>query len=227
MKLAIIGDFNPANGTHIATDDALAHSANLLSISPEIRWVPTETILDDFDNIAAYYDSFLISPGSPYRDMNAVLEIIRYARTNNKPVLGTCGGFQHMAIEFARNVLHIDDAEHAETSPYASRLIVSPLTCNLKGDPLEITITDEDSQTWRIYNSRKIAERYYCNFGLNPEYQEDLNKAGFRIVASDATNEARILELRGHRFFIATLFVPQTGSTAQAPHKLITAFLSA
>jgi len=157
--------------------------------------------------------------------MQGVLKIIEYARLNRIPTLGTCGGFQHMVIEFARNVLGIADAEHAETSPYSSKLVINPLTCNLKGEPLPIEIADDYSLASASYKSDTVIENYYCNFGLNPVYQQQLEDAGFAITGTDAHKEARILELKAHPFFVATLFVPQANSTADRPHPLITTFV--
>jgi CTP synthase (UTP-ammonia lyase) len=105
--------------------------------------------------------------------------------------------------------------------------VINPLTCSLKGQPLHIEITDKDSLVYSIFNSNTISENYYCNFGLNPEYQEQIHKAGFNMVASDKQKEARIMELKGHPFFVATLFVPQVNSSYEKPHPLITALLHA
>ena len=46
-----------------------------------------------------------------------------------------------------------------------------------------------------------------------------------QVVGSDKEGEIRILELRDHLFFVATLFVPQTRSLADRPHPLVTAFI--
>jgi CTP synthase (UTP-ammonia lyase) len=243
MKLAIIGDFKKENATHRATNAAIGHSLEAMNSGMEVHWVATDSILDEFQRITGEYQGFLVSPGSPYASMEGVLEIIRYARENDIPVLGTCGGFQHMVIEFARNVADIKDAAHAETDPYASRLVINPLTCSLAGQTLEIRIRDKSSITYALLRSTlhngipgdlrsdlrgdTITENYYCNFGLNPEYQEAIDQKGFRVVATDAQGEARILELKTHYFFIGTLFVPQTRSTPEAPHPLVTGFLRA
>src|ERR1700733_9343232 len=136
MKLAIIGDFNPSSATHIATNSAIQHSKKYLKAELDVEWVPTDAILADIAGIANRYQGFWIAPGSPYKSMTGALEIIKYARMNNIPTLGTCGGFQHMAIAFARNVLGVTDAEHAEYDPYASKLVVTPLSCSLVGKKL-------------------------------------------------------------------------------------------
>jgi CTP synthase (UTP-ammonia lyase) len=227
MKLAIIGDFNPSSPTHMATNDGIAHSTKMMGVNLMREWVPTDAIADNFDAVVSTYDGFWIAPGSPYKSMDSALRIIEYTRLNNIPTFGTCGGFQHMAIEFARNVLGVKDAEHAEYDPYASKLVVTPLSCSLRGKTLTIMITDKSSLVYRTLGTDSIEERYYCNFGLNPEYQAAIDAAGFKIVGTDADKEARILELQGHRFFIGTLFVPQANSSFEKPHPLVTAFIAA
>lgn len=214
-----------AGATHTATSDALGHAAAQLDLPVSFDWVPTENILAQFETICEHYDAYWIAPGSPYKDFSGVLQIIRYAREHHIPVLGTCGGFQHMVIEFARHVLHVEDAAHAEYDPYASRLVVTPLSCSLVGQTLQIDISDRHSKTGQSLQTDQITEHYYCNFGLNPDYQAMLHQHGFQVVGIDSGGEARILELADHPFFVATFFVPQTSSTAAHPHPLISGFL--
>ena len=227
IKLGIMGDFVASNATHIANNEALDHAAKQFGKLFTYEWVDTERIEPEFDNIIQSYQGLLIAPGSPYKSMPGVLKIIEYARTHHVPTLGTCGGFQHMIIEFARNVLGITDAEHAETNPYASKLVINPLSCSLKGQTLEIEIIQKDSLVYRIFNTNTITENYYCNFGLNPEYQQQIHQAGFKMVASDKHKEARIVELKDHPFFIGTLFVPQVNSCYEKPHPILIALLNA
>lgn len=225
MKLAIIGDYNDNFRPHQATNEAIKHSLEKYSIKLDFEWLSTDTIENNFDHIISAYNGFWIAPGSPYKSMTGALKIIHHTRENNIPTIGTCGGFQHMVIEFAKNVLGIADAEHAEYDPYSSKLVVNPLSCSVAGQTLEIELTDKLSKTFQIFGTDKINEKYYCNFGLNPEYQNQLDDNGFRIVGTDNLKEARILELENHLFFIATLFVPQDNSTEDNPHKLVTTFL--
>jgi len=222
-----MGDFDASNATHVATNEALDHAAKYLNVLLTYEWVYTDRIEPEFATISGAYHGLLIAPGSPYKSMSGVLKIIQYARTNKIPVLGTCGGFQHMVIEFARNVLGIQDAEHAETNPYASQLVINPLTCSLKGQQLDIEIIKKPSLAYSIFNADSITENYYCNFGLNPEYQQQIDKAGFTITGSDKHKEARILELLHHPFYLATLFVPQVNSSYDKPHPIIVALLNA
>jgi CTP synthase (UTP-ammonia lyase) len=237
-RIGIIGEFNPNNPTHLATNEALAHSFAGRGIKPVIEWLTTSRTFD-----LSQFDGFWCSPGSPYQSLQGALEMVRWARLERKPFIGTCGGFQHAVLEFARNVLGIKDAMHAEYDPYASDLIVTPLSCSLVGKKLAIRLKP-GSRAASFYGATEIVESYYCNFGLNPEYREPLESAGLVISGwdetevspsadpgtadmsrhSEATAEARVLELPGHPFFVATLYVPQTASTPESPHPLIAAF---
>ncbi len=226
-KLGIIGEYDSTFPPHIATNKAIEYSSTFVGITIKYEWISTDEITKNMDQIVKQCGGFWIAPGSPYKNMEAALRIIKYARVNNIPVLGTCGGFQHIVIEYARNVLHIKDAEHAEYDPYASELVVNHLTCTLAGQELKISISDQRSKTFSLYQSIEASEQYYCNFGLNPKYQQQLHESGLKVVGTDDTNEARILELSDHIFFIATLFVPQNSSTKEKPHPIITGFINA
>ncbi|HEX2954525.1 MAG TPA: CTP synthase, partial [Bacillota bacterium] len=139
--------------------------------------------------------------------------------------LGTCGGFQHIVLEYARNVLGIKDAQHAEYDPSASSLFISKLACSLRGREMTLQLK-AGSQVAEIYGNSKTTERYYCSFGIAPQYVGLFKSGPLQIVGSDPEGEIRVVELPGHRFFVGTLFVPQALSTASKPHPLVTAFLT-
>jgi CTP synthase (UTP-ammonia lyase) len=134
-RIGILGDFNPENPTHIFTGNAIRHAAEVLGKTIEAVWLPTDRPTEYMR-----FDGFLGSPGSPYKSFEGALAGIRYARENQIPFIGTCGGFQHLAIEYARNVMGLADAAHAESDPYASCLFVTPLSCSLVGKTMEVAI---------------------------------------------------------------------------------------
>ena len=81
--VGIVGDFNPRNGTHLATNDALAH------VGLEFEWVATEDVGDDPGKRLGANAALLIAPASPYRSMDGALRAIRYARERGVPLVGT------------------------------------------------------------------------------------------------------------------------------------------
>ncbi len=219
MIVAIVGDHNPSYPTHQFTDEAFAH------LGVEARWLPTPTLDDDPAQLGGY-DGVLISPGSPYVSTAGAIAGIQWARENDVPLLGTCGGFQHVVIEFARNVLGIRDAEHAEISPDASELVVVPLACSLVGQQQQIEIRP-DTIAARVYSTTESTESFFCSYGLNPSYRGALEGGGVCFSGFDHDGEPRILELPDLGFFLATLYVPQATSSRDAPHPLLVGFIEA
>ena len=224
IKIGLVGDFDPAFQPHLATLAALEHAADALGCEIATEWLPTLKLAESSVKELERYAGLWIAPGSPYKSLAGALAAIRYARESNVPLIATCGGFQHVVIEYARNVLGISDAEHAEYNPYASRLFISPLSCLLAGKTLNISVTP-GTRAHAAYGTSDVSESYYCNFGLNPKYQAELESGGLRVTGTDETGECRILELPGHPFFVATLFLPQLRSSIERPHAIVTAFL--
>ena len=103
---------------------------------------------------------------------------------------------------------------------------ISRLTDSLTGKTQKIYITPGSSAS-QIYAANETEERFNCSYGLNDSYQDEMSKGGLKITGRDAGGEARIVELPNHRFFLATLFLPQLASSLDKPHPLILAFLRA
>ena len=135
-------------------------------------------------------------------------------------------GFQHMVLEYARNVLDFQDAQSQENDAYASHLFISQLACSLAGRTMKLTFT-EDSQISAIYSSLTGVEQYYCNFGVNPEYIPYLKSSSLKVTGADNEGEVRVIELPNHPFFFFFLFFPQARSSSKMPHPIVTAFLKA
>ena len=221
--IVVLGEYTPSYGPHQATDAAIEHSRDLLKADIDAEWISTQ-VLDE--RRLSNYSGFWIAPGSPYQSLEKTLCTIQYAREHHIPCLGTCGGFQHMLLEYARNVLGSKDANHAEYDPYASNLFISQLSCSLVGRKMTLSLVP-GSQVAGIYGTTSVQEHYYCNFGVNPDYVPLLKQGPLKVSGSDAEGEVRVVECPDHPFFIGTLFVPQQRSTREQPHPLVTAFLRA
>jgi CTP synthase (UTP-ammonia lyase) len=127
-------------------------------------------------------------------------------------------------IEYARNVLGITEAHHEEYDSNASVLFIKRLSCSLAGKTMSINIK-KDSQAYQYYQKSEVEEDYYCNFSINPEFKECLEKSELVISGIDKDNEFRIIELPENRFFMATLFVPHSRVMDGKPHPIIRAFV--
>ena len=225
-RIAIIGDYDPGVVAHQAVPRALEIAGQALHRTVQIQWVPTlglarngETVLDDYDGVWCV-------PGSPYRSMEGAIAAIRHARESGIVFLGTCGGFQHAVIEFARNVLKLSDADHAESNPGARSAVITPLSCSLVEVAGTIRFV-KGSLLREIYGRDDANEQYHCNYGLNAKYREKLEAAGMKIVGHALDGDIRALELTGHPFYIATLFQPERSALQGDEHPLIKSFVRA
>jgi CTP synthase (UTP-ammonia lyase) len=131
--------------------------------------------------------------------------------------------------------LNIPDAESAENDPASSHQVVTPLSCALPNRRAGGPSGSGDEQLKMLPGTRlrsisgrvDASEQYYCNYGVNEEYERRFQAAGLRVSARGIRGETRAVELPDHRFFIATLFQPQLSSRPEAPHRLWLAFLRA
>lgn len=131
--------------------------------------------------------------------------------------------------------MKIADADSAENNSGSSHCVVTPLSCALpnrrvdgpKGSGDERLKVMPGTLLHSICASEEGSEQYYCNYGVNQEYEKQFEAAGLRVSARGVLGEIRAVELPGHRFFIATLFQPQLSSRPEAPHHFFLAFLRA
>lgn len=225
-RLAIVGDHDPTMYTHLAIDESLRHVRELREHALEWSWVATTSLVKNANAQLAMLDAIWLAPGSPYASLDGALAAVRFARENGLPFLGVCGGFQHAVLEYARNVAGLPDADHAESNPDAATPVIAALACSLVGKSAPVFL-DPTCRTASIYGRWRVVERYHCNYGLNPAYREAIEHAGLHVVGENDQGDARVVELVGHPFFIATLFQPQLESAPSAPAPLVRALVDA
>jgi CTP synthase (UTP-ammonia lyase) len=133
-------------------------------------------------------------------------------------------------VEYVRNVLGVEGADHAESNPDADTLAITPLSCAVGwGIDGEVDVADGSLASELYGRAGRFTESYYCTYGVNPEFRPRLEAAGLRVTGADPDGEPRIVELdrAAHPFFLATLFIPQMRSAPDAPHPLIRGYAAA
>jgi CTP synthase (UTP-ammonia lyase) len=116
--VALVGDYKPSVLAHQAIPIALNLAAAHHRVSVNATWVPTSHIQCAEDELASY-DGIWCVPANPYDKTLGALEAIRFSREQQVPFLGTCGGFQHDLMEYAKNVLGMANTDNAESGPGA------------------------------------------------------------------------------------------------------------
>ncbi|XUA17652.1 CTP synthase C-terminal region-related (seleno)protein [Citrobacter sp. OP27] len=223
LRIALVGDFNSEVIAHQAIPLAIDDAAAVQELTADYDWVATADI-KSADDLAGY-DAIWLVPASPYINAEGALTAIRYARENSIPFLGTCGGFQHAILEYARNVLGWSDAAHAETDT-EGRMVIAPLSCSLveKSDTIELRA---NTLIAKAYGRLSIEEGYHCNYGISPAFATELDEGALRVTGWDEEGEIRAVELVTHPFFVGTLFQHERNALAGRPAPLVHALLRA
>jgi CTP synthase (UTP-ammonia lyase) len=224
LRIGLVGDHDASVPAHQAIPLALQKAATLRGLALAIEWVPTAEITAS-RRVLGYHGLWCV-PGSPYRSMAGALTAIRHARECEVPFLGSCGGFQHALVEYARNVLGWQEAEHAETAPAAALALIAPLECALVEASESVRLLP-GTRIARAYGGGTAQEGYHCRYGLDPRYRGALLRGPLRASAEDERGDVRAVELDGHPFFVATLFQPERAALAGRPVPLARAFLAA
>lgn len=223
-RIGLIGDYSADVIAHQAIPRALDLAGEITGVSINYEWVGTDEIANE--SRINRFDGLWCVPASPYRSMEGALRAIRWAREQRRPFLGTCGGFQHAIIEYARNVLKWGDAEHAETAPDASRPVITPLTCTLI-EKTETIRFRRGSILATAYGCMETMESYHCNYGINPAFLSAILSGPLRISAEDRAGDVRAVELEGHPFFVGTLFQPERAALKEKTPPIVAAFVIA
>ncbi|WP_458131589.1 CTP synthase C-terminal region-related (seleno)protein [Pseudomonas sp. R3-41] len=224
LNIALIGDHDPQITAHRAIPLALELAGTQTGQAIRFQWLATSRIADTA--VLEDFDGVWCVPGSPYQNEAGAVLAIRFAREQHRPFLGTCGGFQHAVLEYARHVMGWVDAVHGETSPKAEQALLTPLSCALV-ETIDSLQFDASSLIAKAYGRQTAFEGYHCRFGVNPDFERDLLSQRLHAVARDLAGDLRAVELQGHPFFVATLFQPERAALEGRVPPLVSAFVEA
>jgi CTP synthase (UTP-ammonia lyase) len=221
-RIAIIGD-ESTHTSHREVNAVRPRLANPATGDVETEWVPTDGL--SARDLSAY-DGVWLVPGGPYRDDDAVIAAIRWARTTGVPFLGTCSGLQYAVIEYARDVLGQTHASHAEADGEDASNVVVPLVCSLQGQ--ERTVTPVPGSLFATLVDEPFVGMHFCGYGPDLAVVDRLVADGMVVGATADDTPVEVLELPRHPFFLLSLFQPHIGACAGTPvHPLLTAFVEA
>ncbi len=225
VEIALIGDYDAGVAAHRAIPLALERAGTEAGVDVRFTWRHTAQLGSRPEHALATSAGIWCVPGSPYASTSAALSAIQFARLQPRAFLGTCGGFQHALLEYARTALGMEGAAHAELDGMAPDPLIEPLSCALVEQAAEVLL-DPGSRLATAYGATTAVEEYHCSYGLAPHH-EGILRGGLRAVARDRAGQVRAVELDGHPFFVATLFQPERAALAGITPPLVRAFVQA
>lgn len=236
VKVAIVGKYVELEDAYLSVVESLKHGAYANNTDVKIEFVNSEKI--NSENVKEKLKQFtgiLVPGGFGNRGIQGKIEAIKYARENNIPFLGICLGMQLAVIEFARNVLKIEDANSAElgkTSNPVIHIMEDQKSIKEKGGTMRLgkypCILKLGSLAKKIYKEKEITERHRHRYEFNNEYKERLEQSGLNCSGTSPDGKlVEIVELKQHPFFIAVQFHPELKSRPNKPAPLFSAFIKA
>jgi CTP synthase (UTP-ammonia lyase) len=222
-RVALVGDRSEHVRSHTRIPALIEVLREQHGLALDAYWIPSEEAADP---ALAGFDGIWLVPGSPYRSEEGALAAVRTAREEGIAFLGTCGGFQHLMLEIARDVAGLTDAAHAENDPTGARRLIVPLACSLVGREGAVNLR-RGTLAERIFGVERSVERYHCAYGLDRAYLPALEAHGLHFTGHDDDGEVRVAELDGHPFMLGTLFQPELAGDGSRVHPVIRAFAEA
>jgi CTP synthase len=243
VKIAFVGKYLYLKESYKSLIEALIHSGANLDTKVDIKWVDSEDLSsENAQSVLGEMDGVLVPGGFGERGINGKIEAIKFARENKIPFLGICLGMQLAIVEFARNVLGLEDANSIEFDKETKNPVIylidefiatdgskqirthkSPMggTLRLGSYPCE---TKDGSNLRKAYGVKNIEERHRHRYEANPKYKEEMQKAGMSVTG-ESNGLIEVVEIPKHPWFVGVQFHPEFTSHLVKPNPIIFEFV--
>ncbi|MHA8049968.1 CTP synthase [Aquirufa sp. ROCK-SH2] len=237
ITVGLIGKYVELKDSYKSIAEAFIHAGVANEIKVNVKWISSETTEDEnIEELLSGLDGILVAPGFGERGIQGKINAVKYARENNIPFLGICLGMQCAVIEFARNVIGLEDAHsfemNSETSHPVIDIMESQKNVSEKGGTMRLGAypckIEKGTLAYKIYGKTLIQERHRHRYEFNNSFLNDYKKAGMVLSGINPdTDLVEIIELPHHPFFIGVQFHPEYKSTVEAPAPLFVQFVKA
>jgi CTP synthase len=236
VVIGLVGKYVQHKDAYMCVFEALEHAGIHAEVKVEIRPFDSDKIAEDpdFEQQFKECDGFVIPGGFGLRGWAGKIKTAKYCRENKIPYLGLCLGMQVLVVEFARNMLHLPEANSTEMNPETPDPIISLLSeqrqVNDLGGTMRLGAYDcllkKDSKAALIYQSSVISERHRHRYEFNNRYIEACENAGLIISGQyEKQKLCEIVELKDHPWMIGVQFHPEFKSKLTQPHPLFKSFI--
>ena len=246
VTVAMVGKYMDLLDAYKSLNEALTHAGIHTRTRVKVNYINAEDVEEQGVSLLEGADAILVPGGFGERGLDGKLMSVRYARENKVPYLGICLGMQSVVIEFARNVLGLDDANSTEFDRTTKNPVIGLITewvtaeggvekrdegsdlggtMRLGGQECRLVA---DSKARAIYGADVIVERHRHRFEVNNNFVDQLQQAGLKVGGwSSDDNLVEMVELPDHPWFMACQFHPEFTSTPRDGHNLFTSYIEA
>ena len=237
-RIALVGKYNEIPDAYKSIYEAFIHAGAENECKVRVVPINSEHLVDKkaVEEKLQNMDGVLVAPGFGERGIQGKLNAIRYVRENKIPFFGICLGMQCAAVEFANNVLGLDEAASTEVNPDTTTPIIDMMeeqkNIKKKGGTMRLGAYNceilPETKAFDSYKSSSISERHRHRFEFNNYYLDKMEEAGMKAVGKNLkTGLVEIIELDNHPWFVGVQFHPELKSTVENPHPLFVSFVKA
>ncbi len=237
LEVAVVGKYVELPDAYLSVKESLIHAGVDHSAGINVRWIQSETLVDDgVESVLGDVDGIVVPGGFGERGFEGKVEAARYARLNGVPYLGLCYGLHVMTVEFARDHFGTKDVNTTENDPETPYPVITLLdeqrrvvdkggTMRLGSYPCRLV---PGTKAHAAYGVDEVAERHRHRWEFNNEYRQEFEEAG--LIASGTLPDGslvEICELRDHPWMVGSQFHPEFRSRPGRPHPLFSGFIAA
>ncbi|QDW64663.1 CTP synthase [Oerskovia sp. KBS0722] len=244
VEVALVGKYIDLPDAYLSVTEALRAGGFANDAKVTIRWVPSDDCQtpEGAEDALGGADAILVPGGFGVRGIEGKLGALRWARENKVPTLGICLGLQSMVIEYARNVLGIEDASSSEFDPESKNPVVATMEEQLAivdgagdlGGTMRLGSYEAalrpGSVVAKTYGSESVTERHRHRYEVNNAYRARLEEAG--LVISGTSPDSSLVEFVElpadvHPYYVSTQAHPEFKSRPTRAHPLFAGLVAA
>ena len=238
VTIALVGKYVELKDSYKSIAEAFIHAGSATETKVNLLWIKAEDLLTEeyLHQLLGKTQGILVAPGFGERGIEGKINAVRFAREKRIPFFGICLGMQCAVVEFARNVLGLQDASSAEMNPNTQHPVINLMedqkevvnkggTMRLGAYPCEVK---KGTKAYSAYAKTLISERHRHRYEFNNSYLPAFEAAGMVPTGiNPESNLVEIIELKNHPYFVGVQFHPELKSTVLNPHPLFVRFIKA
>ncbi|HZI54149.1 MAG TPA: CTP synthase, partial [Chitinophagaceae bacterium] len=235
VTIGLIGKYLELQDAYKSILESFVHAGAVNECQVQVMNVHSEYITEN--NVAeklAGLDGLLVAPGFGQRGVEGKITAVKYAREKGLPFFGICLGMQMAVIEFARNVLGLQEANSTEMDPQTKEPVIDLMEeqkqITAKGGTMRLGAYScnikEGTLAYKIYGKQSVSERHRHRWEFNNKYLDKFESAGMTASGKNLnTGLVEIVEIADHPFFIGVQYHPELKSTVENPQPIFVHFV--